>query len=780
MSESTKDDALTPNPDAESQDLPAVGSNPPEAAPESPTEPEASKSPDSLDEPGEEAPTAPASPDAPPEGVSEPAPPPARAEESPEAPESLGDSGGGQEAPGDSIGDTPAESGKGEEPPAEPVPPEGAQSPAPPVIPAAGPAAVAAPGRTPAALDPRASAPSAMGDLYSDPYGEESLDLSRDDFEALLSQHQDAIGEVKEGEIVKATILRVTESSVILDFGFKSEGAIPREEFKDTDVIEPGEVVEVLLESLENEDGVVVLSKKKADFLRVWEKIKEAHEADRPVKGMLVRKIKGGVTVDLMGVDAFLPGSQIALRRVPNIEDLLGQSYDFKIIKLNKRRRNIVVSRRVILEGEREKKRATLVKELLLGQVREGVVKNITDFGAFIDLGGLDGLLHITDMSWGRVGHPSEVVGIGQKVDVKVLDVDWNRERISLGLKQLLPYPWTEIDKKYPVGARVRGKVVSITNYGAFVELEKGVEGLVHISEMSWTRNVRHPSKLVSIGDEIEAVVLKVDTEEEKISLGMKQIEEDPWLALPMKYPTGTKLDGTVRNLTSFGAFVEIEPGIDGLVHVSDMSWTRRVEHPSEVLQKGEEVQVMVLDVDAENKRISLGLKQLYDDPWPSISERFAPGVEAEGSVSRVQDKGIVVNLGDDIEGFVPGSHTGVDNLEHLDQYYEAGDRVDLKILESDAANRRIVLEITSKPERKPPKKKEEPAADEEVRVESEEPAEVEPAAEAATEEPAQEASEAPAPEAEAEPEVEAAKEAAAEDELPPAAESAEEPKHEA
>ena len=418
---------------------------------------------------------------------------------------------------------------------------------------------------------------------------------------------------------------------------------------------------------------MVVLSKKKADFLRVWEKIKEAHEADRPVEGMLVRKIKGGVTVDLMGVDAFLPGSQIALRRVPNIEDLLGQKYDFKIIKLNKRRRNIVVSRRVILEGEREKKRATLVKELLVGQVREGVVKNITDFGAFIDLGGLDGLLHITDMSWGRVGHPSEVVDIGAKLDVKVLDVDWNRERISLGLKQLLPYPWTEIDKKYPVGARVVGKVVSITNYGAFVELEKGVEGLVHISEMSWTRNVRHPSKLVSIGDEIEAVVLKVDTDDEKISLGMKQIEEDPWLALPMKYPTGTKLDGTVRNLTSFGAFVEIEPGIDGLVHVSDMSWTKRVEHPSEVLQKGEDVQVMVLDVDAENKRISLGLKQLLDDPWPTISERFAPGVESPGSVTRVQDKGMVVDLGDDIEGFVPGSHASIENPEELELYYEAG-----------------------------------------------------------------------------------------------------------
>ncbi len=550
----------------------------------------------------------------------------------------------------------------------------------------------------------------AFEDAHDDSYGEETHDLSRDDFQALLSQHQDAMGQVKEGEIVKARVLRVTDSAVILDFGFKSEGSVPREEFKETDSLEPGQEVDVLLESLENEDGVVVLSKKKADFLRVWEKIKEAHEADRPVKGTLVRKIKGGVTVDLMGVDAFLPGSQIALRRVPNIEDLLGQDYDFKIIKLNKRRRNIVVSRRVILEGEREKKRATLVKELLVGQVREGVVKNITDFGAFIDLGGLDGLLHITDMSWGRVGHPSEVVDIGGKLDVKVLDVDWNRERISLGLKQLLPYPWTEIDKKYPVGARVRGKVVSITNYGAFVELEKGVEGLVHISEMSWTRNVRHPSKLVSIGDEIEAVVLKVDTQEEKISLGMKQIEEDPWLALPMKYPTGTKLDGTVRNLTSFGAFVEIEPGIDGLVHVSDMSWTRRVEHPSEVLQKGQEVQVMVLDVDAENKRISLGLKQLLDDPWPGISERFAPGVETDGKVSRVQDKGLAVDLGDDIEGFVPASHSGIDHPDQLEMYFEPGDPVDLKVMESDASNRRIVLEVTSKATRKPPKPKVEEA----------------------------------------------------------------------
>ncbi len=537
-------------------------------------------------------------------------------------------------------------------------------------------------------------------ELIYDPFGEEPLSTSKAEFESLLSQFSSDFQEFREGEIVKARVLSLTDTTVILEFGFKSEGSVALDEFKEAP--EAGSEVEVLLESLEDDDGVVVLSKKKADFLRVWEKIREAHDADRPVKGTLVRKIKGGVTVDLMGVDAFLPGSQIALRRVPNIEDLIGEVYKFKIIKLNKRRRNIVVSRRVILEAERQTKRETLVRELLVGQVREGQVKNITDFGAFIDLGGLDGLLHITDMSWGRVGHPSEMVDIGAAIDVKVLDIDWNRERISLGLKQLLPYPWTDIDKKYPVGSRVRGKVVSITNYGAFIELEKGVEGLVHISEMSWTRNVRHPSKVVSIAEEIEVVVLKVDPNDEKISLGMKQIEEDPWLALPVKYATGTKLAGTVRNLTSFGAFVEIEAGIDGLVHVSDMSWTKRIEHPSEVVQKGQEIDVLVLDVDAENKRISLGVKQLTDDPWPQISERLAPGVELDGHVVRVQEKGVLVDLGDDVEGFVPVSQSGVDDPEKLEEYYGPSDEVSLRVIESDTANRRIVLEVTDTPDRKP------------------------------------------------------------------------------
>lgn len=556
-------------------------------------------------------------------------------------------------------------------------------------------------------------------DIRPDLFDEE--EYSQEEYEALLEMYEDTLSEIAEGEIVKARVLRVTDKAVILDVGFKSEGAVPRDEFKDPESLKEGDEVEVYLENLEDEDGVVVLSKKKADFLRVWEKIKEAYESGTPVPGTLTRKIKGGVTVDLMGVDAFLPGSQIALRRVPNIEDLLGETYEFKIIKLNKRRRNIVVSRRVLLEAEREVKREKLKKELEVGQVRKGVVKNITDFGAFIDLGGMDGLLHITDMSWGRVGHPSEVVQIGQELDVKVLDIDWERERLSLGLKQLQPYPWQDVEKKYPVGSRVRGRVVSITNYGAFVELEKGVEGLVHISEMSWTRNVRHPSKIVSLGDEVEAVVLKVDPQEEKISLGMKQIEEDPWHTLPLKYPVGTRLTGKVRNLTSFGAFVEIEPGIDGLVHISDMSWTKRIQHPSEVVKKGDEVEVIILGVDAENKRISLGLKQTQEDPWGEIAQRFTPGMEVAGRISRLQDKGVAVDLGDDVEGFVPLSQLGVTGLQNPADVFGEGDALEMRVTEVDPDNRRIVLEVT----RVPKFEGEEPAA---------------PAAEAASQTPAAEA----------------------------------------
>jgi len=530
-------------------------------------------------------------------------------------------------------------------------------------------------------------------------------EYSSAEYEQMMEMYNGTLASIDEGEIVKSRVLEIRENMVVLDIGFKSEGTIPLEEFKDMPDLKPGDEVEVLLEHLEDQEGSVVLSKKKADFMRVWEKIRVAYETDQPVEGTLVKKIKGGVVVDLMGVDAFLPGSQIALRRVPNIDELLGQKYEFKIIKLNKRRRNIVVSRRVILEAERAGKREKLMKELQKDQVRKGVVKNITDFGAFIDLGGVDGLLHITDMSWGRISHPTEMVHIGDELEVKVLDIDWERERISLGLKQLQPYPWKDVIEKYPVGTRVAGKVVSITNYGAFIELEPGIEGLVHISEMSWTRNVRHPSKIVSIGETIEAVVLKVDPNEEKISLGMKQTEQDPWMVLPLKYPVGTRLNGKVRNLTSFGAFVEIEPGIDGLIHISDMSWTKRVQHPSEVVKKGDAVDVVILNIDSENKRISLGLKQAEEDPWLRIGETYPVGTELPGSVVRLMDKGVVVDLGNDIEGFVPVSQLNPEGTvtNPADFAWETMNLV-MRVLEVDPIHRRIVLAVTSVPAEQPPK----------------------------------------------------------------------------
>ena len=527
-------------------------------------------------------------------------------------------------------------------------------------------------------------------DLYDEDY-------SDSEYEQMLSMYEGTMSQIAEGEIVKSKVLRVTENAVILDVGFKSEGSVALDEFKE--IPKEGEEVEVFLEHLEDSEGAVVLSKKKADFMRVWEKIRQAHESDQPVEGTLVKKIKGGVVVNLMGVDAFLPGSQIALRRVPNIDELLGQTYEFKIIKLNKRRRNIVVSRRVILEHERAHKREHLMKELEVGQVRKGVVKNITDFGAFIDLGGVDGLLHITDMSYGRVSHPTEVVQIGREVEVKILDIDWQRERISLGMKQLQAYPWQNVAAKYPVGTRVQGKVVSITNYGAFVELEPGIEGLVHISEMSWTRNVRHPSKIVSIGETIDAVVLKVDESEEKISLGMKQTEQDPWVQLPLKYPVGTRITGKVRNLTSFGAFVEIEPGIDGLVHISDMSWTKRVQHPSEVVKKGDTVDVVILNIDSDNKRISLGLKQAQEDPWLKIGETYPIGRELRGRTVRMMDKGVVVDLGDDLEGFVPMSQLGIPDTDKPEEAVQEGQVVELKVLEVDPIHHRIVLAVLSYPD---------------------------------------------------------------------------------
>ena len=544
-------------------------------------------------------------------------------------------------------------------------------------------------------LNPALDAPGRLLGFPAVPLNyDEEEELTPEKRAEIFGHYEESLRSLGEGEIVRGTVLAVDDKEVLVDVGFKSEGVIALSEFPDPSVIIVGTVIDVFLEKMENQDGLIVLSKQRADFVRVWDKVKEAHDNGEVVEGRMVRKIKGGVVVDLYGVEAFLPGSQIALRQIQNIDGLLGQTVQVKIIKLNKRRRNIVVSRRAVLEQERDRMKSTILKDLAKDQIREGVVKNITDFGAFVDLGGIDGLLHITDMSWGRVAHPSELAKIGDKVRVKVLNFDPEKERISLGLKQLEAYPWEGVDDKYKVGDRIKGRVVSITDYGAFVELERGVEGLIHVSEMSWTRHVRHPSKVVNISDVIEAVVLKVDKANEKISLGLKQIEPDPWLTLDEKYPAGMRVKGKVRNLTNFGAFVELEEGIDGLVHVSDMSWTKRVAHPSEVLKKGETVEVVILSIDKEHRRISLGLKQVSDDPWPLLAEQFPAGMMQVGTINRLFDRGAIVDLGEGIEGFVPLSQLGIDDLKRPNDAFESGESLTMKVTRVDVPNHRLILSV--------------------------------------------------------------------------------------
>ena len=522
----------------------------------------------------------------------------------------------------------------------------------------------------------------------------EKPEYNEDQFTEFMALYEESISGIQEGQIVQGTVVSIGPSEVMVDIGFKSEGAVSIKEFSDPAAIEVGQEVEVFLENVEDQDGQVVLSKQKADFMRVWDSIKEAHDTGNTVEGRLMRRIKGGIVVDLFGVEAFLPGSQIDIRQVKNFDQFIGQEFPFKIIKLNKARRNIVVSRRAVLEEERSRMREEIIKVLEEGQVREGVVKNITDFGAFIDLGGVDGLLHITDMSWGRVNHPSELVSIGDRIKVKVLNYDRERERISLGLKQLTSHPWENIGEKYPNDTQIRGKVVSITDYGAFVELEEGIEGLVHISEMSWTQHVRHPSKLVNIGDIVEVMVLKVDSESQKISLGMKQTEDDPWETLDSKYPPGTKLEGTVRSLTNFGAFVEIEDNIDGLVHISDMSWTKRIRQASEMFKKGDEIPVTVTEIDIKRRRISLSHKMAFENPWPGFAAQYAVGTEVKGTISRILERGVVVSLIDEVDGFVPLSQLAIDNLNNPRQSFEEGQELPLQVIEFDEDQKKIVLSV--------------------------------------------------------------------------------------
>ncbi|MBI5806146.1 30S ribosomal protein S1 [candidate division TA06 bacterium] len=496
----------------------------------------------------------------------------------------------------------------------------------------------------------------------------------------------------EEGEIVTGTVLRISGESVIVDVGFKSEGIVPVVEFLDRTAIEIGKKVDLLLEQVEDQDGQIVLSKIKADFIKVWDKVQKSLDSEVVVDGKVLRKVKGGLIIDLMGVDAFLPGSQIGLRPLETIDSLLGQTIPLKIIKINKKKRNIVVSRRVVLDADRDKQRAVILAEIDKGQVREGIAKNITDFGVFVDLGGLDGLLHITDMSWGRISHPSELVQIGQKVKVKILEYDRERSRVSLGLKQLTTHPWESIESKFPVGTKIFGKIVSITDYGAFIELEKGVEGLIHISEMSWTRQVKHPSKIVSIGDSVEAMVLKIDKAEQKISLGLRQLGPDPWTSIEAKYPIGAKAVGKVRNITNFGIFVELEDGIDGLIHISDISWTKRIKHPGDVVKKGDDVNVVVTNIDKENHRISLGIKQMEEDPWNTVGQSFTLGQTVHCKVNRPLERGLLVDMDKGFEGFVPVSELDKVDETKLEETFKGGEEMDLKIIEIDVNNRRIAL----------------------------------------------------------------------------------------
>jgi small subunit ribosomal protein S1 len=513
------------------------------------------------------------------------------------------------------------------------------------------------------------------------------------DLAAMEKMYADTMRSFSDGSIVKGRILEIRPTDVLVDIGYKSEGAIPISEFKDIQNFHPGDEIEVLLESLEDDDGMVVLSYQKAQHQRSWDRVVENYTEGAVIEGVIKGRVKGGMIVDV-GVDAFLPGSQVDLVPVKNPDDLLNQKLEFKILKINKERRNIVLSRRELLEERRREQKRKLLAEIQPGQIRKGVVKNITDFGAFVDLNGMDGLLHVTDMSWGRINHPSEMLTVGQEIEVVVLDVNPEKERISLSHKQLTPNPWEDADIKYPVGSRVRGRVVSLAPYGAFVQLEEGIEGLVHVSEMSWTKRVNKASDVLAVGDIVEAVVLAVNPKEQKLSLGIRQTEANPWDRVLEKYPVGSRIKGVVRNFTNYGAFVELEPGIDGMIHVSDMSWTRKVSHPNEVLKKGDEVEAVVLEVDPAAQRIALGLKQAQEDPWTKISERFKVGMRVKGKVTKLASFGAFVEIEAGVDGLVHISQISEERVQKVRDVLQPGQEVEARVIKVDPIERRIGLSI--------------------------------------------------------------------------------------
>ena len=517
------------------------------------------------------------------------------------------------------------------------------------------------------------------------------------DREALAALYEETFRNIEEGTITEGRVVNIQRERVVIDIGYKSEGMIPSDQFspEELETLAVDDTIQVYIEQCEDSDGNLLLSKEKADKMKVWEDLEVAHRDDKEVEGKVLSRIKGGMMVDI-GVKAFLPGSQIDLTPVRDLDGLVGKSFNFKIIKVNHRRGNVVVSRRALLEETRDKKRQTTLSTLTEGQLITGTVKNITDYGAFLDLGGIDGLLHITDISWGRVGHPSDMFSIGDRIEVLVLKYDRETGRISLGLKQKTADPWSQVEAKYPEGSRVPGKVVSLTDYGAFVELEPGVEGLVHVSEMSWTHEVRHPSRVVSIGDQIDSQVLHVDQKSRKISLGMKQTAPNPWDVIEAKYPEGTEIEGKVKSVTDFGAFVGLEEGIDGLIHISDMSWTKHIKHPSELFKKGQSVQAVILRIDKEKERLSLGYKQLIQDPWESdIPSRFQIGGKATGQVSKIADFGVFIELEGGVEGLIHVSEISLDSAERMEEKFEVGQEITAKIVKVDCDERKIALSLS-------------------------------------------------------------------------------------
>jgi len=524
--------------------------------------------------------------------------------------------------------------------------------------------------------------------------GIEEKEYSEQEYKDLAHLYNQTFTNIHEGEIVKGRIVAITDNGVAIDIGFKSEGIVPLAEFPNIDELKPNDEVEVFLESVENKDGQLVLSRKHADFVRTWERVVRAFETGEVLQGKITRRIKGGLVVDLMGLDAFLPGSQIDVKPVRDFDQFLGKTMEFRVAKINHPNENVVVSHKVLIEAEMQEQRSAILNSLEKGQVLEGTVKAITDFGVFVDLGGVDGLIHITDLSWGRVNHPSEVVKLDQTITVVVIDFDEAKKRISLGLKQLQAHPWENIETKYPVGTKVTGKVVSLADYGAFIEIEKGIEGLIHISEMSWTQHIKHPSQVVSMGQMVGAIILSLDKDNKKISLGMKQLEPDPWLSLLAKYPVNSKHNGIVRNLTNFGVFVELEEGVDGLVHISDLSWTKKIRHPGEVVKKGDRLEVVILGVDVDQRRISLGHKQVRDNPWEAFAESYKPGTETEGKIVRIIEKGVIVELPYGVDGFVPLSQLSMTQVKNIGEMFHTGDSLPLKVLEFDKDSKKIVLSV--------------------------------------------------------------------------------------